>query len=93
MSTEWEKKKKKISSMGLQNFRENGKMRSMQFLYWNNLTEKAFPVLQDLSCSHRGNWQLPIKYPLIYESFLDGEFVVKLSKRSESAVPMYEALE
>ena len=70
-----------------------GKMRSNQFLYWNNLIEKVFPVLQDLTCSHRGNWQLPIKYPLIYESFLDGEFVVKLSKRSASAVPMDEALE
>ena len=36
---------------------------------------------------------LPIKYPLIYESFLDGEFVVKLKKRSTSAVPMDQALE
>ena len=91
--TEWEKLLSKISSMGLQNCRENGKMRSKQFLYWNNLIEKVFPVLQDLTSSHRGNWQLPIKYPLIYESFLDGEFVVKLSKRSASAAPMDEALE
>ena len=36
---------------------------------------------------------LPIKYPLIYESFLDGEFVVKLKKRSISTVPMDQALE
>ena len=36
---------------------------------------------------------LPIKYPLIYESLLDGKFVVNLSKRSASAVPMDQALE
>ena len=36
---------------------------------------------------------LPIKYPLTYESFLDGEFVVKFSKRSASAVPVDQALE
>ena len=35
----------------------------------------------------------PIKYPLIYESFLDGEFVVKFSKRSAIAVPVDQALE
>ena len=113
--TEWEKLLSKISFMGLQNFRENGKMKSKQFLYWNNFIEKVFLVLRDLTRSHReGNWQLhlsaihqalslvfvfdrtnykrwlplyfedclslPIKYPLIYEPFLDGEFVVEQKK-------------
>ena len=117
--TEWEKLISKISFMGLQNFREN---------LLNNFIEKIFPVLRDLTRSHReGNWQLhlsaiqralplvfafdrtnykrwlplyfedclslPIKYRLIYESLLDGEFVIKLSKRSASAVPMDQALE
>lgn len=126
--TEWEKLVSDISSMGLQNFRENGNMKSKQFLYWNNFIEKVYPVLRDLTRSHReGDWQLhlsaiqralplvfafdrtnykrwlplyfedclslPVKYPLIYESFLDGEFVVKLSQRSASAIPMDQALE
>ena len=57
--TEWEKLLSKISFMGLQNFRENGKMKSKQFLYWNNFIEKVFLVLRDLPHSHReGNWQL-----------------------------------
>ena len=57
--TEWEKLLSKISFMELQNFRENGKMKSKQFLYWNNFIEKVFLVLRDLTRSHReGNWQL-----------------------------------
>ena len=36
---------------------------------------------------------LTIKYPLIYESFLDGEFVVKLNKRNAGAIPMDQASE
>ena len=48
--TEWEKLISKISFMGLQNFREN---------LLNNFIEKIFPVLRDLTRSHReGNWQL-----------------------------------
>lgn len=36
---------------------------------------------------------LQTNYPLIYQSFLQGEFVVKLSQRKASAVPMDQALE
>ena len=57
--TEWEKLLSKTSFMGLQSFRENRKMKSKEFLYWNNFIEKVFPVLRDLTHSHReGDWQL-----------------------------------
>ena len=57
--TEWEKLLSKTRFIGLQNIRENRKMKSKLFLYWNNFIEKVFPVLQDLTRSHReGNWQL-----------------------------------
>ena len=36
---------------------------------------------------------LPERYPLIHENFLQGEFVVKLTKRKGSAVPVDQALE
>ena len=36
---------------------------------------------------------LPKKYPSIYESFLQGEFVVRLTQRNVSAIPMDQALE
>ena len=50
--TEWEKLLSKTSFMGLQSFRENRKMKSKEFLYWNNFIEKVFPVLRDLTHSH-----------------------------------------
>ena len=54
--TEWEKLVKQSEP---QNFRENGKMTSKQFLYWNNFIEKVSAVLRDLTYSHReGNWKL-----------------------------------
>ena len=57
--TEWEKLISKVNLMGLQNLREIGKNKSKQFLCWNNFTDKVFPVLRDLTRSHRkGNWQL-----------------------------------
>ena len=59
LRTEWGKLLSKISFMGLQNFRENEKMKNKQFVYWNNFIEKVFPVLRDLTRSHKeGNWQL-----------------------------------
>ena len=59
LRTEWGKLLSKISFMGLQNFRENEKMKNKQFVYWNNFIEKVFPVLGDLTRSHKeGNWQL-----------------------------------
>ena len=59
LRTEWGKLLSKISFMGLQNFRENEKMKNKQFVYWNNFIEKVFPVLRDLSRSPKeGNWQL-----------------------------------
>ena len=59
LHTEWGKLLSKISFMGLQNFRENEKMKNKQFVYWNNFIEKVFPVLRDLTRSHKeGNWQL-----------------------------------
>ena len=36
---------------------------------------------------------LPERYPSIHENFLQGEFVVKLTKRKGSAVPVDQALE
>ena len=58
LHTEWGKLLSKISFMGLQNFRENEKMKNKQFVYWNNFIEKVFPVLRDLTPSHKeGNWQ------------------------------------
>ena len=59
LRTEWGKLLSKISFMGLQNFRENEKMKNKQFVYWNNFIEKVFPVLRDLTRSHKeGNWLL-----------------------------------
>ena len=59
LRTEWGKLLSKISFMGLQNFRENEKMKNKQFVYWNNFIEIVFPVLRDLTRSHKeGNWQL-----------------------------------
>ena len=72
LRTEWGKLLSKISFMGLQNFRENEKMKNKQFVYWNNFIEKVFPVLRDLTRSHKeGNWQLhlsPIQrvLPLVF---------------------------
>ena len=43
--TEWEKLLSKTRFIGLQNIRENRKMKSKLFLYWNNFIEKVFPVL------------------------------------------------
>ena len=57
--TEWENLLSKTRFIGLQNIRENRKMKSKQFIYWNNFIEKVFPVLQGLTRSHREeNWQL-----------------------------------
>ena len=64
--------------------------------------QRALPLVFAVDRTNYKRWlllyfedclSLPIKYPLIYESFLDGEFVVKLKKRSTSAVPMDQALE
>ena len=64
--------------------------------------QRALPLVFAVDRTNYKRWlllyfedclSLPIKYPLIYESFLDGEFVVKFSKRSASAVPVDQALE
>ena len=36
---------------------------------------------------------MPNKYPSIHESFLQGKFVVRLTQRNLSAIPMDQALE
>ena len=40
-------------------FREQGRNCSEQFLYWDNFLSQIFPVIRDLTPSHReGYWQL-----------------------------------
>ena len=109
-------------------FQTNGEKASNQFTFCNRFIKRIYPVLRDLTRSHReGNWplhlsavkralpllfafdrtnykrwlplyfedclSLPERYPSIHENFLQGEFVVKLTKRKGSAVPVDQALE
>ena len=120
-NTEWEKLTTKIKSLELHEFHENRKKKSEQFLFWYNFISKVFPVLRDLTRSHREvDWKLhisaiqrtlplvfafdrtnykrrlpiyvedylgsPKKYSSIHESFLQGEFVVRLTQRNVSAI-------
>ena len=126
--TEWECLNILIKSREFEIFQTTGEKASNQFAFWNGFIDKIFPVLRDLTRSHReGNWQLhlsavqralplsfaidrtnykrwlplyfedclslPERYPLIHENILQGEFVVKLTKRKGSAVPVDQALE
>ena len=52
-NTEWEKLTTKMKSLGFDEFNENRKKKSEQFLFWHNFISKVFPVLRDLTCSHR----------------------------------------
>ena len=45
--------------MGFDEFKENRKKKSEQFLFWHNFISKVFPVLRDPTRSHReGDWKL-----------------------------------
>ena len=58
-NTEWEKLTTKMKSLGFDEFNENRKKKSEQFLFWHNFISKVFPVLRDLTRSHReGDWKL-----------------------------------
>ena len=58
-NTEWEKLTTKMKSLGFDVFNENRKKKSEQFLFWHNFISKVFPVLRDLTRSHReGDWKL-----------------------------------
>ena len=126
--TEWERLNIVMKSSEFEVFQTNGEKASNQFAFWNGFIKRIYPVLQDLTRSHReGNWplhlsavqcalllsfafdrtnwkrwlplyfedclSLPERYPSIHENFLQGEFVVKLTKRKGSAVPVDQALE
>ena len=40
-------------------YKEEGKVKSEQFQYWNKFLEEIIPILRDLTRSHReGNWKL-----------------------------------
>ena len=40
-------------------FKENGKTQSQQFSYWSMFIDEIYPILRDLTRSHReGNWEL-----------------------------------
>ena len=130
IKVEWDKLSEIISDhlMQLDWFRQEGRTKSNQFLYWDTFLKSIYPVLRDLTRSHReADWELHLsavqralplvfafdrtnykrwlplyyedclslqsKYPLIYESFMQGGFVAKLTQRKGSAIPMDQALE
>ena len=64
--------------------------------------QKALPLVFAFDGTSYKRWlplyfedslSFPKKYPSIHESFLQGEFVVRLTQRNVSAVPMDQALE
>ena len=63
---------------------------------------RALPLLFVLDRVNYKRWlpmyfddclKLEEKFPLIFQNFMEGEFVVKLTKRQASAIPMDQALE
>ena len=57
-NTEWQKLTAKMKSLGFDKFNENRKKESEQFLFWQNFISNVFPILRDLTRSHRvtGNY-------------------------------------
>ena len=50
-----------MKSLRFNEFNENIKKKSEQFLFWHNFIIKVFPVLRDLTSSHReDDWKLHI---------------------------------
>ena len=57
----WRQCKEKMSDFMkiFDKYKEEGKLKSEQFQYWNKFLEEIFPILRDLTRSHReGNWKL-----------------------------------
>ena len=52
-NTEWQKLTTKMKSLGFDEFNENRKKKSAQFLFSQNFISKDFPVLRGLTRSHR----------------------------------------
>ena len=58
-NTELKKLTTKMNSLGFDKFNENRKKKNEEFLFWQNFISKVFPVLKDLTRSHReGDWKL-----------------------------------
>ena len=84
INVEWDKLAGKSSDllMELDSFRQEGRTKSNQFLYWDTFIKSIYPVLRNLTRSHRGAVQraLPLVFgfdrtnyerwlPLYYEDF------------------------
>ena len=57
----WREGKEKMSDFTeiFDKYKEEGKLKSEQFQYWNKVLEEIIPILRDLTRSHReGNWKL-----------------------------------
>ena len=59
-SKDWKRRlAETIEPTEFKNFKANGEIESKQFRFWYNFIERIYPVLRDLTSSHReGNWQL-----------------------------------
>ena len=57
----WRECKEKMSNFMeiFDKYKEEGKLKSEQFQYWNKFLDEIIPILRDLTRSHReGNWKL-----------------------------------
>ena len=58
-SKEWKRLAETIEPTEFKNFKGNGEIESKQFRFSYNFIERIYPVLRDVTRSHReGNWQL-----------------------------------
>ena len=61
----WREGKEKMSDFTeiFDKYKEEGKLKSEQFQYWNKVLEEIIPILRDLTRSHReGNWKLHLAF-------------------------------
>ena len=57
--TEWERLNIMMKSSEFEVFQTNGEKASNQFAFWSRFIKRIYPVLRDLTHSHReGNWPL-----------------------------------